>query len=129
MKRKRLAVAESEIMEGVWQFDGSATVREVHSRLYPNGEKAYTTVQTMMNILVEKGFLRKEKIGLVNFYTPAVSRLEAAETETQSLVSRLFQGSFGALANYLVDSGELSREELDALKALIDAREQEKGGI
>ena len=39
-------------------------------------------------------------------------------------MSRMFEGSFGALANYLVDSGELSRKELDELKALIDEKDK-----
>lgn len=59
---------------------------------------------------------------MVNFYTPVLSRQEAAGLETRSLVSRMFKGSFGALAAHLIDSGELSREDLDALKALIEAR-------
>ena len=61
-----------------------------------------------MNILFEKGVLNRQKIGPVNVYTP------------------MFEGSFGALATYLVDSGELSQKELDELRALIEARE--KGG-
>ncbi len=127
MKKKRFAEAEWGIMEGVWKFSDPVTVREVHGRLYPNGEKAYTTVQTIMNILVEKGFLQKEKIGMVNFYTPTLSRQEAAQVETRSLVGRMFQGSFGALATYLIDSGELSQEEIDRLKEMIDAKEKKKG--
>ena len=124
-QRKRLADAEWEIMEGVWPFSERVSVREVHTRLYPDGEKAYTTVQTIMNILVGKGFLRKEKIGMVNFYTPTLSREETARLETRSLASRLYRGSFGALAASLVDSGELSREEMDELKVLIEAKERE----
>ena len=40
----------------------------------------------------------------------------------------MFEGSFGSLATYLVDSGELSRKELDELRALIEAREKAKEG-
>jgi len=128
--KKKLAEAEWQIMDAIWQHGGPVTVRQVHSRLFPDGRKAYTTVQTIMNILAEKGFLTKEKIGMVNFYAPAFAREEAAALETQTLASRVFRGSFGAMANYLVGSGELSRSELLRLKNLIDAkqREQEEGG-
>jgi predicted transcriptional regulator len=120
-------------MEGVWQCEGKAspygiTVREVHNQLYPRGQKAYTTVQTIMNILFEKGFLKREKIGMVNFYTPTVSREEMARQETHTLVSRAFGGSFVALANHLVDSGSLSEKELAVLKGLIDAKERKRKG-
>ena len=128
--KKRLAEAEWAVMDGVWDLNRQVTVREVVDSLYPNGEKAYTTVQTIMNILVEKGVLDRKKIGPVNVYTSALSREDVAQTETQTLVSRMFEGSFGALANYLVDSGELSDKELDALRALIEAKESEqKGGV
>ncbi len=129
--QKHLAVSEWEIMEGVWQCESKAspygiTVREVHNQLYPKGQKAYTTVQTIMNILHEKGFLTRKKIGMVNFYTPTVSREEMAQHETHTLVSRAFGGSFVALANYLVDSGSLSEKELTVLKDMIDAKERQK---
>lgn len=127
--KKRLSGLEWEVMEGVWQVNGNPspygiTVREVHGRLYPGGKKAYTTVQTVMNILHEKGFLDRKKIGMVNFYTPTVSREEMAGNETRSLVQRAFGGSFVALANHLVDSGSLSEKELGTLKAMIDAQER-----
>lgn len=124
--KKRLAEAEWEVMDGVWHLDRQVIVRDVVDYLYPNGEKAYTTVQTIMNILYEKGVLNRRKIGPVNVYMPTLSREDAAQVETRTLVSRMFEGSFGALATYLVDSGELSQGELDELRALIEARE--KGG-
>ncbi|RMD96375.1 MAG: BlaI/MecI/CopY family transcriptional regulator [Calditrichaeota bacterium] len=123
-KRKKLNEAEWEVMEGVWHFSKPVTVRQVHSLLYPNGEKAYTTVQTFMNILVEKGFLKREKIGMVNFYAPNLSREDAAQMETKNLVSRIFHGSFGALANYLINSGELSEQDLQKIKNLIEKKER-----
>ena len=125
--KKRLAEAEWEVMDGVWHLDRQVTVRDVVDYLYPNGEKAYTTVQTIMNILFEKGVLNRHKIGPVNVYKSALSREDVAQDETRTLVSRMFEGSFGALATYLVDSGELSQKELDELRALIEARE--KGGV
>ncbi|HHL72344.1 MAG TPA: BlaI/MecI/CopY family transcriptional regulator [Bacteroidetes bacterium] len=125
-KATKLAPAEAEIMDGIWEMEPPVTVREVHSKLYPNGEKALTTVQTMMNILADKGFLSRKKTGMVNFYTPKLSREQAAQMEARSLVSRLFHGSFGALAAHLINSGSLSKEELRELKTLIDSKASDK---
>ncbi len=124
-KANKLAPAEAEIMDGIWDMEAPVTVRQVHSRLYPNGEKALTTVQTIMNILVDKGVLSRRKTGMVNFYTPKLTREQAAQMEARSLVSRLFHGSFGALAAHLINSGSLSRDELNQLKELIEARAQD----
>lgn len=122
----KLAETEWEIMEGIWNHGGQVSVREVQDALYPKAEKAYTTTQTIMNILVTKGFLKRKKIGMVNFYTPKISRELAAQHEARSLASRIFNGSMGAFATYLVDSGELSSQELQQLKALIATKEQEQ---
>ena len=124
--QKRLSEAEWEVMDGIWHLDRQVRVRDVVNYLYPNGEKAYTTVQTIMNILFRKGVLNRQKIGSVNMYTPTLSRQDAAQGETRTLVSRMYEGSFGALATYLVDSGALSQQELDELRVLIEAKE--KGG-
>ena len=124
MKIKKLSPAESELMDCIWKMPKRVTVREVHQQLFPNGEKAYTTVQTMMNILTDKKFLRRKKIGMVNFYSAKVSREQAMKNETRSLVASIFHGSFGALATHLIKSGELNRQELDAIKKLIDEQEE-----
>lgn len=117
---------EWEILQVVWQMDGPACVRDVLERAYPRGEKAYTTVQTVMNNLVEKGHLRKEKIGLVNFYKPVRRRHEAVRRELKRFVDRVFDGSFPAMADYLVRSKSLSKGELEGLKRLIEEAEARK---
>lgn len=132
MKRKSralLAPAELEIMEGVWRLDQPTTVRYVQDLLYPRTEKAYTTVQTTMNVMVGKGFLERRKAGPVNLYTAAITQEEATSGATRSFVSRIFEGSFGALATYLVESGNLSDEELGELRSRIEAHQSgEQGG-
>jgi predicted transcriptional regulator len=127
MARKKNVLSEAEwrIMEAVWDAERAVSVREVVQKLYPKGERAYTTVQTVMNILVDKGYLRKEKIGMVNFYTPRVARENAVRKATHSLVSKIFHGSFGALAAFLVDSDSLSPEEIRELKSMIARKERE----
>ena len=117
--RHKLTGAEWEVMDAVWTLGGSPSVREVLEHAYPEGEKAYTTVQTVMNTLVRKGFLRRKKTGLVNFYTPTRSRGQLASVETSSLISRIFDGSVPALANHLIESENLSLDEIEALRRIL----------
>ncbi len=121
-KQQKLPPVEWEIMEAIWDLGGKPSVREVIDRIYPNGEKAYTTVQTIMNNLVKKGVLKREKIGMVNFYTPTRSRLQMVKAEMSNLVSRVFHGSVPALANYLIHSERLTLEEIDEIKILLDQK-------
>lgn len=122
---EKLTPAEWEIMEAVWQLGGAPSVREVLDQAYPNGEKAYTTVQTTMNILEKKGLLKRKKHGLVNFYRSTKSRDQIVNSEMSQMVSRVFRGSFPAFANYLINSEKITLDEIEKIKTLLDKREDE----
>lgn len=119
----KLSAVEWEIMETIWNLGGTPSVREVLEAAFPNGEKAYTTVQTIMNNLENKGLLSHQKIGLVNFYRPTFSRADLVKDETGRLVSRVFNGSFPALVNHLINTEEISLEEIAQIKKLLADRE------
>ena len=121
-KSPKLTPAEWEIMEAVWELGGARTVRDVLEHAYPQGKKAYTTVQTVMNTLEKKKMLRRKKTGLVNFYRPTRSRRQLARSETSRLVSRVFDGSVPALASHLIESGDLSLDEVEEIKKLVDRK-------
>ena len=126
-KQSTLSPLEWEIMEVIWNQDKQISVRDVLIYKYPDGEKAYTTVQTVMNKLEKKGFLTTQKIGLVNFYQPVHKRTNAVQNETLRFVKRVYKGSFLSLANHLINSESLSQEEIKSLKKLIKEKENEKG--
>lgn len=123
--RRKLTPVEWEIMEAVWELGGSPSVREVLEHAFPAGDKAYTTVQTIMNTLEKKGMLSREKKGLVNFYTPTRTREDMVKKEMTSVVSTIFDGSMPALANYLIKSGGLSAEEIEEIKKQLNSRARE----
>ncbi len=124
----KLTPAEWEIMETIWNLGGSNSVREVLEHAFPNGEKAYTTVQAFMNILVDKKLLKRKKTGLVNFYRPARSRDAVVKAEMSSLLTRVFEGSKPALASSLLSLENLTLDEIDKIKALLNDKEQELRG-
>jgi len=107
-------------MQVIWEANAPLAVRDVLERAYPNAEKAYTTVQTFMNILVDKGFLKRKKAGMVNFYAAAVSRNHVLRKSMSTLASRMFQGSFGAMASFLVNSAQLTPQEIAELKKMLN---------
>lgn len=125
---EKLTPAEWEIMETIWQLGGAPSVREVLEKAFPNGQKAYTTVQTIMNILEKKGLLKRKKQGLVNFYKPAKSREQMVKFEMSQLVSRMFKGSIPAFANYLINSEDLTLKEIEKIKSLLGEKEAELKG-
>ncbi len=127
--KPKLTPAEWEIMQAVWAHEEAVTVRDVLEYLYPGGEKAYTTVQTVMNTLLKKNLLVRKKIGLVGFYVPTRTREESTRQETSRLVTRIFGGSIPAVANSLMSLDDIDLEDLAEIKKLIRQRENElKGG-
>lgn len=121
----KLTPAEWRIMEAVWGLSGSPSVRDVLERAFPGGEKAYTTVQTIMNTLERKKLLRRKKVGMVNFYTPTRSRDDVVRSEMSSLVSRVFHGSIPAVANSLLSLDDIDLEEIREIKRLLNEKEME----
>lgn len=125
----KLTPAEWEIMEAIWELGGAPTVRDVLEHAYPRGEKAYTTVQTVMNTLEKKKLLRRKKTGLVNFYRPTRSRDNLVKAAMSSLIAQIFGGSIPALANSMLSLDGLGLKEIKKIKALIGEKEKElKGG-
>lgn len=127
-KQNKLTPVEWEIMETVWKLGEKTTARDVFKSAFPNGEKAYTTVQTILNTLHDKGMLTREKIGMVNFYSPTKSREAMVKSEFSFFLSRVFDGSVHALADFLIDSNNIDMDELQAIKDLVEKKEKEFKG-
>lgn len=124
-RKSKLTPAEWQIMEAIWSLGGSPTVREVLEFTFPDGEKAYTTVQTVMNTLEKKNLLDRKKVGLVNFYKPKQTRDEMIKAEMSSFLTRVFDGSIPALANSLLALDDLNLNELEMIKKLLALKEKE----
>ena len=118
-----LTKLEWEIMKQVWQKK-RATVREVFEIIPADKARAYTTIQTYMERLVDKNYLSKEKIGLVNFYTARVKVNDALERETGYFVRNAFDGSFSKLAAFLFNTHDFDEKDLAEIKRLIEEKEQ-----
>ena len=125
-KTKRLTDLELEIMQTLWDAHPEPlTVRDVIGRMAERGGKqlAYTTVQTMLNILVRKGALRsKPGPGRALQYRVGLSRADATSSMTADFVERLFGGRAEPLLSHLIEHDSLGRDELEALKRAIESQ-------
>ena len=122
VKRKtgNLTPLELEIMNVLWET-GAANVQTVQQEL--ERDLAYTTVQTMLNILHRKGKVKRSLKDRAYFYRPAVSRTEVASQTVGDLVERLFGGSAESLVMSLVETKRLTPEKLAELKKLLERGE------
>ena len=107
------------IMNHLWIND-KASAREVMESMPEEAQRAYTTIQTYLERLVDKGYLAKEKIGMVNFYTTQVPREEVVDGATLSFIERVFQGSGSNLAAYLLKNKSLDPDDLQKIKDILE---------
>src|SRR2546422_8858479 len=108
-KTEHLTPLELEIMHVLWET-GPANVQLVQERL--ERELAYTTVQTMLNILHRKGRVKRTLKERAYFYRPAVSRRTVVGQHVGDLVDRLFGGSVESLVMSLLETKHLTPEKL-----------------
>ena len=121
-KAKELTERELEIMQVFWDR-GELTPQDVRGHLAEAGrDLAYTTVATLVRILLEKGFVRQTNEERPFRYEPARSFEEVSGSLVNDLVSRVFGGSAEKLLVSLLDQQGLSKKERDALRNILDTK-------
>lgn len=118
--KEGLTRLELKIMQVVWRL-GASNVTEVQEGL--DEPLAYTTVQTMLNILERKGKLRRRLRGRAYEYSAIVSESKAVSHAVRDLVDRMFGGSSEELVMSLIKSRQLDRTTIAKL-----AKRLEEGG-
>ncbi len=103
---------ELKIMKVIWKY-GSATVGAVQERLSP--PLAYTTIQTMLNILERKGKLRRELKGRAYVYSAAVTEARASGQSVRDLIDRMFGGSSEELVLSLLKTRQINAKQLTTI--------------
>lgn len=120
---RRLPDAELEVMNAVWDCEAPVARTDIETVLCKEHPLAPTTILTLLTRLTEKGFLRADKQGRVNVYTPLIAKHDYLAAQSKRFVEKLCGGSMSAFASALCDSG-LSRDEIEELRSLL-----EKGGL
>ena len=122
-QKAQLTPLELQIMKALWE-SGPSTVQTVQEKL-PGERLAYTTVQTMLNILQRKGRVKRKLIGKAYEYRPVLSRDKALGEALGDMLDRMFGGSVEALLMSLVKSRQLDAEKLAKVQRLIEQHKQE----
>ena len=120
-----LTKLELQIMQVIWRL-GASTVNDVQQGL--EQELAYTTVQTMLNILEKKGKLKRKLRGRSYEYSATVTEAKASGHAVRDLVDRMFGGSSEELVMSLIKSRQIDPERIAELsKKLARQLDEEKG--
>lgn len=121
----KLTKFELEIMEAVWAL-GSGSVREIQEQLPVRNRPAYTTVQTIIYRLEEKGAVRRvKKVGNAHIFEAVVTR-KAAHSRLIDDLLRVFGGSPRLLMAQLVETGQLTLQDIRELENTLETLASEK---
>ncbi len=119
-KSNELTAAEQKIMQVLWQH-GACSVKDISAQLNEQAPVAYTTVQTLCRILLDKGHVSCEKQGKAFIYQAKTVQQEARSQALLALLKKFFGGSPDLLAQHLLQDQQLSAETAAKLQARIDA--------
>lgn len=112
---------ELELLGALWKL-GSGSIREIQESLPAADRPEYTTVQTIIYRLEEKGAVRRaRKIGNAHIFEPLVTQRSTFATLIEDFIGTL-GGSHEPLVAHLVESGKISSAELKEMEKLLKAR-------
>ena len=120
-----LTPLELQIMQVLWRI-GPSNVQQVQQELGPDLKLAYTTVQTMLNVLHRKGRVKRSLRGRAYDYRAVVSKEKALGQAVHDLVERMFGGSSEELVMSLVKSRQIDVKRIAELTRNLDTSEESK---
>jgi predicted transcriptional regulator len=117
--------AELLILDALWEL-GEGTVEDVVNQSRSSPRANYKTVQTLLRIMENKGFVQHITRGRAFVFMSCVTRDEVGRVSAKRLVDRNFQGSHTAMLMNLLDSDHIKEEDLDELEKLIQQYREQK---
>lgn|SRR5262245_9599209 len=112
---------ELDVLKVLWEL-GEAKVRDVHEAMCRDEKCAFTTVQTLLRIMADKGLVKPRSEGRTLYYSPVYTR----EQLSSNFLHRVFDGAIDKLVLNMLAAEELSSDEMRALEKLIAKARREK---
>ncbi|WP_075602202.1 BlaI/MecI/CopY family transcriptional regulator [Saccharicrinis aurantiacus] len=120
----KLTKAEEQVMQYLWNIE-KGFLKDIVEQ-YPEPRPAYTTVSTVVRVLVKKKVIGFKTYGKVNEYFPLLKRNEYTKGHLSNLIQNFFNNSQKQFASFFTKESDLSVSELEELKALIDQQISKK---
>jgi len=124
---KELTKAEEQVMQVLWQIE-KGFVNDILEH-YSNPRPAYNTVSTIVRILEKKGFVGHQSFGKTHQYFPLMTKKEYAQKFFKGFMKNYFSNSYQALASFLSNDKNISIEDLEEMKNLMESEiDKQKSG-
>lgn len=115
--------AELEILQVLWAW-GPSTVRLVNDKLNEQREVNYTSTLKTMQIMAEKGILRRDESEMKHVYHPVEGEQKTQEQLLDRFIDSVYQGATDKLVMQLLGNKKTSKEELARIRAILDGLEK-----
>ena len=118
----RLPDTELEIMKVIWESGDTLSTSEVKGLLERHRPWNVSALQTLLNRLIDRGFLESYKEGKNRFYTPLIAEKDYLAVENKAFLEKVNDRSVTKLVASLFDSHSISEADLDELAAFIRSK-------
>lgn len=119
----QISEAELEVMKLLWKNE-KMTSTEVVEELLKRSEWKDKTILTLINRLVKKGAINaKKESGKAFWYSANIDEEEYKQEQSNSLINKLFNGSISLMMSNFVKSNNISNEDIEELKRILESRE------
>lgn len=122
-KQNHPTPAELEVLQILWT-GGPATVRQIMERLDGQRPRGYTTVMSLMDVMHEKGLLKRKPHGRAFVYSAKADQTKTLKKMVGDLLRRAFEGSTTSLVTHLLDHASPDDKELQEIRKAIEAYDQ-----
>jgi BlaI family transcriptional regulator, penicillinase repressor len=119
MENKELTRAEEQVMQFLWEIK-KGFLKDIADH-FPEPKPAYTTVSTVIRVLVRKGFIGYNTYGKIHEYFPMVSKSDYFQGHVNSIINTFFNGSAPEFASFFANE-QLNLSELEEIKKLIEEK-------
>ncbi len=123
---KRLPDSELEIMMIIWDLGQPVSRTDIEGKLDKEKEWSPTTILSLLSRLEKKGFVKTEKDGKANVYTPIISEDEYMNAESKTLLERMYKNSVKNFIMALYADDKPSKKEIDELQKFLDELKEDK---
>lgn len=122
----KISDAESKVLEILWRAEGSVAADNVVAMLGDDVEWSAGTIRTFLTRLVKKKAVAVKQDGRRYLYRPLIKREDYVHAESRNLIDRLFDGKVAPFLTQFSQRQDLSREEIDELKRLIERLDRDR---
>ena len=119
MIKKPLTKAEEQIMQYLWEIE-HGFLKDIVEK-FPEPRPAYTTVSTVIRVLVKKNFIGYRTYGKTNEYYPLISKPDYFKQAVKPAISNYFEGTPAVFTSFF-SNAKLNLSELEEIKKLVDDR-------